>query len=108
MARIQALKEIRYGGENYQPGDVFDAKDREAKVLVAIGKAKVHQIVIEETYTEPVQEAAEAPVPFCETYHRRDMVAATGPTGEAISSPSSRRGRPRKMRTSQASEGDAE
>lgn len=41
MPKIRALKEVKYAGSLRRPGDVFEATDREAKLLAAIKKAEL-------------------------------------------------------------------
>jgi len=40
MPNLIAVREVRYAGRNVFPGEAFEASDKEAKLLVAIGKAK--------------------------------------------------------------------
>lgn len=109
MASLKALREVRYGGATYLPGASFEASDKDAKLLVAIKKAEYGGVAKNKTDL-PAPKTEEAPVepeaPLQPAYHRRDMQAA-GLTGEEKPSQSSRRGRPRKERTSRSFEDDA-
>ncbi|MGC3984824.1 MAG: hypothetical protein QM777_08900 [Pseudorhodoferax sp.] len=40
MIELIATKSLSYGGERREEGDPFQAKPRDARLLVAIGKAK--------------------------------------------------------------------
>jgi hypothetical protein len=37
--KLAATKRMRYGGRSLQPGDAFEATNRDARILKAIGKA---------------------------------------------------------------------
>lgn len=39
MPKIFAVKEVRYAQRRYLPGDAFDASEKDAKLLTAIGRA---------------------------------------------------------------------
>lgn len=86
--QLKALSPIWYGGRRLQAGDFFEAGSRDARVLVAIGRAElarpaaepVEVPLVEELVEAPllevpaVPEPAEAPKPR-RLYRRRDMVA---------------------------------
>lgn len=40
MPIITAVRELRYAGRTIVPGESFDASEKDAKLLVAIGKAR--------------------------------------------------------------------
>lgn len=40
MKTLIAIRDIRYAGKGYKPGEVFNASERDAKILVAIGKVQ--------------------------------------------------------------------
>jgi len=40
MPIITAVRELRYAGRTIVPGEAFDASEKDAKLLVAIGKAR--------------------------------------------------------------------
>jgi hypothetical protein len=100
MPMLKATRELRYAGVTLMPGDTFDASDKDARVLKAIKKAEDASEAKPRTVDLPAKamKATEAPAepeaPLSgNQYMRRDM-QAVGQTGEAISAPSSRRGRP--------------
>ena len=104
MKRLVVLAErLPYGRNVYRRGEEFEASDKDARLLKFIRKAadavappppaKVKAIVQEVP--------AEPPVPLSSHYLRRDMRAEDGRTGETTSLRLSRRGRPRKVRTSE-------
>jgi len=112
MALLKAIREVRYAGETRYPGDTFEASDKDAKLLKAIGKAEYggepsNKTDLPKRVKQPTKEVAEAPAPLSGTYLRRDMVA-TGQTGGDNPAPSSRRGRPPKVQALPYSEDDAE
>lgn len=41
MIRVKAVKELRYGGQRYTPGQHFEATSKHVKVLTAIKKVEV-------------------------------------------------------------------
>ena len=109
--KLTATREVRYAGVNYFEGDEFEASEKDAKLLIAIKKAApgnvkktvdlAPEVMARAAKSEPLAE--DEPVNFTSRqYERRDMTA--GPTGGDKLSPSSRRGRPRKERTSAESE----
>jgi hypothetical protein len=62
MQELTALKPFPYAGKNIRPNDDFTASDRDARLLIAIGKAKAR------VYDEP-------PAKATRRYKRRDLVA---------------------------------
>lgn len=110
MVKIVATQKLPYGSKHYAAGEEFEASDKDARLLVKIGRAAHVQVAhhapaaVAATPPEPaspeVQEAAQEAPDHPRTYSRRDMQAApAGQTGPAKSSPSSRRGRPPKAKT---------
>lgn len=69
--QVIALKEIRYAQVNHSPGgEPFDVSDKDAKVLVAIGKVA--------PYVAPKAKPVEGKAAQAETtgkYRRRDLKA---------------------------------
>lgn len=117
MIDMIAAKRVKYphghGGREYQPGEPLKAlSERDAKGLFVSGRAIYGKPTNKTDLPKPVTKAKEAPAepeaPLSRSYHRRDMVAEGSQTGEDSLSPSSRRGRPRKVQTSEASEDDSE
>lgn len=106
MPKLVALKELYYARATYLPGAVFEAHEKHARLLKAIGKAAdVPPAKKKPAHVDipaPVK-GAEEPAPLSEPgqYQRRDMRAEDGRTGETTSWPSLRRGRPRKDQTSE-------
>jgi hypothetical protein len=108
MVKIVATQNMPYGNRRYAAGEEFDASDRDAKLLVKIGRAAhvhpashVHAVfktenvvpVVEPSPSE-AQEAAPGAQPSPRQYTRRDMTAEpAGQTGPAKPPQSSRRGR---------------
>lgn len=111
MPMLKAIREVRYASVTYRPGDTFEASDKDAKILKAVKKAEdandAPKTVDLPNSVMAAKEVGE-PAPLSQSYLRRDMRAEGGQTGEAKPSQSSHRGRPRKARTSNASEDDAE
>jgi len=68
---VSALKSVRYGGKTYHRGDVFPAEKRFAKVLVAIGKVRLHT---REMAAAAMEQAVEVTKPQ-RRYSRADAVA---------------------------------
>ncbi len=111
MPKVKAIKEHRYGGAQRFPGDEYEASDKDAKLLKAVGKsgdataqksvADLPKEVMQRAAPEPEPEVVEEPAtPEFRRgeYHRRDMRAeettelkpeTPGRTGEAQQSPSS-------------------
>lgn len=77
MPKLRALKEVRYAGVRHFPGTnsaEFDASDRDAKLLTAIGKAD---------FVKPVEsDQARSSVLFTEQM-QGDQTAPTGDAGTA-------------------------
>ncbi len=81
--QLKALSPIWYGGRRLQAGDFFEAGSRDARVLVAIGRAALVRPAAEPVEVPLVEEPVEAPaleVPVeapkpRRQYRRRDMVA---------------------------------
>lgn len=40
MVALKVTKELRYAGSQKLPGEIFEASEKDAKILVAIGKAE--------------------------------------------------------------------
>jgi hypothetical protein len=57
MVEITAARELRYGGQTRHAGDKFEATDKDAKTLVAIGRATLG----------PQPNATDLPAPTYET-----------------------------------------
>ena len=114
MVKIVATQNMPYGHRRYVAGEEFDASEKDARLLVKIGRAahvspaRQAQTVVqpvsvapapEVTAPEPKEAAPEAPA-SPQQYHRRDMTAEpAGQTGPAPRSQSSRRGRRQKRST---------
>jgi hypothetical protein len=120
MPKLTALKEVRYAGKTIHAGQSFDASEKDARVLTAIGKVsgaepanktdlpKVTTTKAAASAPEPEGEQAD-PLERSTKYQTRHMEAdQAGLTGEAASQQSSRRGRRRKDQESTSSEDDAE
>lgn len=45
MVQVTATKEVRYAGQNYVPGDKFEASEKDANILSVIGKVSVGEVV---------------------------------------------------------------
>lgn len=58
--KLIALKEFKYAGRLVRPGDEFTATDRDAKVLLLVGR---------------VDKAPDEPKPVRRAYKRRDLQA---------------------------------
>jgi len=76
--KLKARKYIRYAGKPVHAGDVFEARDADVRVLIAIGTA--------EKYTEPPKRAVPAvfkpiPVPEIRTVVTAESIE-TGPQSE--------------------------
>lgn len=124
MVQLFAVTRVRYGRRDVQPGEPFEASDKDAKVLVAVRKAtrapasapsdlpKAAMVPIEPVTPEPEPEPTPEPeatdtAPLVEpeevreppTYARRDMQAETGQTGADKQSRSSRQAHRRGKRT---------
>ncbi len=107
MPTLEATRTVRYAGKDQQPGDQFEASDKDAKILIAIKKAKVpegpvktasdlpSEIMSRSSRREPLTEVVEDEAPKSQAYHRRDMVAKT-PKAPAPK----KRGRPGKTKKS--------
>lgn len=65
--KLVALKEFRYAGQQVKAGAEFEARDRDAKVLVAVKHAR------HPAQGEPEQDRAELPPK--RAYKRRDLQA---------------------------------
>lgn len=117
MPALIATKELRYGDRTVHPGEPFDASEKDARLLKAIGKAKDGEPVNKTdlpkaTMPSPAdpelgddkEQEPPAPLERGASYQTRHMEADTGLTGEEKPSPSSRRGRPQKGRKSERSE----
>lgn len=117
MPNLEATRTVRYGGKDRQPGDQFEASDKDAKILKAIGKAKDWEGPAKSVVDLPDEPKKTAPKPTVQPkamkaqevedqpiaplhYLRRDMRAEDGPTGGAKSAQSSPRGRQPKKQNS--------
>jgi hypothetical protein len=58
MQDIIAVKAINYGGKKFNPGDKIPARPRDAKVLLALGKAKPSGPIVNVPKALPVKQAA--------------------------------------------------
>jgi hypothetical protein len=79
MPRLMTTQALRYGTRNMLPGETFDARDQDAKILVAIGKATP---VTDKPPAEPKTPRTRRPALPHEDpaqYARRDMRAAEPP-----------------------------
>jgi len=101
MVPLRATTELRYAGVTLHAGDAFEATDRDARLLKAIGKAvgdgslpNRTDLPVLKSKEAPVE--PEAPLPGLGAYQRRDLRAEDGRSGEASAARSSRRARPRK------------
>jgi len=45
--KLKTLRPLRYDRQSYLPGDVFDAEELHAKILVSIGKAGIQTAAME-------------------------------------------------------------
>lgn len=61
MPKLQATRELRYAGVTLKPGDIFEASDKDAKVLKLIKKATVAPAVTRATQKPPKVEKVMAP-----------------------------------------------
>jgi hypothetical protein len=109
MPTYEALCRVPYGGRYYHAGEPFEATEKQGDLLVKIKKARRIPAANKTDLPKPAK-VEEAPVqpeaPLHQSYLRRDMQAS--PIGEDNPSPSSRRGRPPKVRTSASFEDDSE
>lgn len=85
MAKLIALKSFTLSGQPLKNGDDFEISDKNAKILVAIGKAAYDTAPAEEKQKpqkqKPLLAAPEAPLEKPKrTYTRRDMKAETAKT----------------------------
>jgi len=88
MPILIATRTVRIGRKEYQPGDSFEASDKDAKVWLAVQKARLSDagppkavnLPKEVMSRKPVKEVVEdeAPKPK-RAYHRRDMTAEESP-----------------------------
>lgn len=74
MPTLKTLKAHRYGGKPLVPGDEFEARDRDVRILTALGRA---ERVVVAPAVEPEEEdapevAGEKPK---RRYKRRDLTA---------------------------------
>jgi hypothetical protein len=114
MVKIVATQNLPYGKNRIAAGEEFDASEKDARLLIKIGRA-AHVRPLHNP--APTLDAMDAPAPAApagpqtkeaaqdapahpQTYQRRDMVAEprAGPTGQAKPSPSSRRAPARKAK----------
>jgi hypothetical protein len=61
MPKLQATRELRYAGKTLQPGDIFDASEKDAKVLKQIKKAADAPVVPRATQKPPKVEKVATP-----------------------------------------------
>lgn len=66
--RMMATKKFKYGRRDLHPGDLFEAPGRDARVLVALNKAREQSVPAMTVESEP---ALVKP----RTYKRRDLRA---------------------------------
>jgi hypothetical protein len=71
MPTLEAIKIVRYGGKDQQPGDVFEASEKDAKTLKLIKKAK--------DASGPVKSAADLPSEVMQRSSRREPVTEDEP-----------------------------
>lgn len=111
MPTLKALKRFPYGRKVMEPGQPFEASDKDARLLKMLGKASDMDPAPKHVNL-PKQKVEEAPAepeaPLHGRYQRRDMRATDGQTGEETQSSSSRRGRRPKEQDSTSQEDDAE
>ena len=69
--KMVALKEFRYAGQQLIPGDAFEARDCDVRLLKAISNARL----TDEGGASTEQENKGLPTPAKRTYKRRDMKA---------------------------------
>jgi len=69
--QMVALKEFRYAGQQLLPGDAFEARDRDVRLLQAINNARL----VDEPDASTDQEQKSSPVLSKRSYKRRDMKA---------------------------------
>lgn len=111
MTPLVAVKELRYAGRPVREGEHFDASEKDAKLLVAIGKATYGEVANNTdlpkrvTSAQPDPQEPSVPLDRSQSYQTRHLEA--GPTGEEASPPSSRRGRRPKAQESSGSEDEA-
>jgi hypothetical protein len=111
LPTLKALKRFPYGRKVLEPGEPFEATDKDARLLKMMGKAKdpdpaPKMVDLPKRKTE--EAPAEPEAPLSGHYRRRDMTATDGQTGEAKQPSSSRRGRRPKEQDSTSQEDDAE
>ncbi|WP_236247814.1 hypothetical protein [Pseudomonas mosselii] len=69
--QMVALKEFLYAGQQLIPGNAFEARDRDVRLLKAIGNAQID----DDADASDGQEQKGSPAPAKRTYKRRDMKA---------------------------------
>ena len=79
-----ATKSMSYGGRRLAPGDQFDARPRDARLLIAIGKAKLEPVRAPEAAPEAApdfhpldhdEDGKKGGSRKGRTYKRRDLTA---------------------------------
>lgn len=58
--RLEAVRSLKYGTRRMLPGDVFDATNRDARVLVALGRAQAAKAAMTPPPEPPADPAADA------------------------------------------------
>lgn len=108
MVKIIAAQRIPYGKQRYDVGEEIEASEKDARLLVHIGKATLPetrsrtdlpsmQVQTREVVAEKPEGAAPEAPTHPQTYSRRDMTAeSAGQTGLEKRSPSSLPARRRK------------
>lgn len=72
--RLIADKAYRYGGKPLEVGDEFEANSRDARALVAVGRAHAADDVGAKPSAKPAPKPAKKPAKK-RTYKRRDLQA---------------------------------
>lgn len=70
MVSLVAKKDLRYASKDMRAGDTFDASEKDAQILKAVGHAEESPAAGDET-TEDVLQKQRKP----RTYRRRDLLA---------------------------------
>lgn len=73
MIKLTATRSLKYGTRRLAPGDVFDARDKDARILTLLGRAAVY-IEPPRPKRKKADEAVEQAIEPGE-YLRRDMRA---------------------------------
>lgn len=77
MMELVAIKSLAYAGKRREVGESFEASNRDARILVAIRKAKVAEVVkpVVAPVAQDESEVEENTAPRKRPYRRRDMRA---------------------------------